>query len=108
MAELITQWGAEHSPCKILDCPLPEAATPQGIRHLVPCMGSRVGTNFPEAQLACACGYSRPVVESHIASVLCRDAGQIRYKGPQSAVVQTRAASELAGDSVRETQQAER
>jgi hypothetical protein len=39
-------------------------------------------------QLACACGYSRPVVESHIASVLARGAGQIRYKGPQGAVVQ--------------------
>jgi hypothetical protein len=41
-----------------------------------------------QVQLACACGYSRPVVESHIASVLCRGAGQIRYKGPQGAVVQ--------------------
>jgi hypothetical protein len=41
-----------------------------------------------QVHLACACGYSRPVVESHIASVLCRGAGQIRYKGPQGAVVQ--------------------
>lgn len=41
-----------------------------------------------QVQLACACGYSRPVVESHIASVLVRGAGQIRYKGPQGAVVQ--------------------
>ena len=41
-----------------------------------------------QVQLACACGYSRPVVESHIASLLCRGAGQIRYKGPQGAVVQ--------------------
>ena len=41
-----------------------------------------------QVQLACACGYSRPVVESHIASVLARGAGQIRYKGPQGAVVQ--------------------
>jgi hypothetical protein len=41
-----------------------------------------------QVQLACACGYSRPVVESHIASLLSRGAGQIRYKGPQGAVVQ--------------------
>jgi len=41
-----------------------------------------------QVQLACACGYSRPVVESHIASLLTRGAGQIRYKGPQGAVVQ--------------------
>jgi len=41
-----------------------------------------------QVQLACACGYSRPVVESHIACLLSRGAGQIRYKGPQGAVVQ--------------------
>jgi hypothetical protein len=41
-----------------------------------------------QVQLACACGYSRPVVESHIASLLCRGAGQMRYKGPHGAVVQ--------------------
>jgi len=41
-----------------------------------------------QVQLACACGYSRPVVESHIACLLTRGAGQIRYKGPQGAVVQ--------------------
>jgi len=39
-------------------------------------------------QLACACGYSRPVVESHIASLLSRGAGQGRYKGLHGAVVQ--------------------
>jgi hypothetical protein len=39
-------------------------------------------------QLACACGYSRPVVESHIASLLARGAGQVRYKGLQGAVIQ--------------------
>jgi hypothetical protein len=39
-------------------------------------------------QLACACGYSRPVVERHIASLLSRGAGQVRYKGLQGAVVQ--------------------
>jgi hypothetical protein len=41
-----------------------------------------------QVQLACACGSSRPVVESHIACLLSRGAGQIRYKGPQGAVVQ--------------------
>jgi hypothetical protein len=41
-----------------------------------------------QVQLACACGYSRPVVESHIACLLARGAGQIRYKGPHGAVVQ--------------------
>jgi hypothetical protein len=41
-----------------------------------------------QVHLAFACGYSRPVVESHIASLLARGAGQIRYKGLQGAVVQ--------------------
>jgi hypothetical protein len=41
-----------------------------------------------QVHLACASGYSRPVVESHIASLLARGAGQVRYKGLQGAVVQ--------------------
>ena len=41
-----------------------------------------------QVQLACACGFSRPVVESHIASLLARGAGQVRYKGLPGAVVQ--------------------
>ena len=39
-------------------------------------------------QLACACGSSRPVVESHIASFLSRGAGQVRSKGHPGAVRQ--------------------
>jgi hypothetical protein len=41
-----------------------------------------------QVQLACICGYSRPVVESHIASLLSRGAGQVRYKGLAGAMVQ--------------------
>ena len=41
-----------------------------------------------QVHLACASGSSRPVVESPIASVLSRGAGQVRYKGPEGAVVQ--------------------
>ena len=37
--------------------------------------------------LACASGYSRPVVESPIASLLSRGAGQVRSKGLEGAVV---------------------
>jgi hypothetical protein len=39
-------------------------------------------------QLACACGASRPGVESHIASLLARGAGQVRYKGHPGAARQ--------------------
>jgi hypothetical protein len=42
-----------------------------------------------QVDLACACGYSRPVVESVIASLLCRGAGRLTYKGHRGAIVQT-------------------
>jgi hypothetical protein len=41
-----------------------------------------------QVHLACTSGYSRPVVESHIASLLSRGAGQVRYKGHPGAVLQ--------------------
>jgi len=41
-----------------------------------------------QVHLACASGYSRPVVESHIATLMSRGAAQIRYKGLEGAVVQ--------------------
>jgi hypothetical protein len=41
-----------------------------------------------QVHLACASGYSRPVVESHSASVLSRGAGHVRYKGLEGAVRQ--------------------
>jgi hypothetical protein len=42
-----------------------------------------------QVHIACACGYSRPVVESIIASLLCRGAARITYKGHRGAIVQT-------------------
>jgi hypothetical protein len=42
-----------------------------------------------QVDLACACGYSRPVVESVIASLLCRGAAHLTYKGHRGAIVQT-------------------
>jgi hypothetical protein len=48
---------------------------------------NRIRTPY-QVQLACAAGYSRPVVESHIASLLARGAGQVRYKGLGGAVRQ--------------------
>jgi len=41
-----------------------------------------------QVHLACAAGYSRPVVESIIASLLSRGAGHLRYKGWHGAQVQ--------------------
>jgi hypothetical protein len=42
-----------------------------------------------QVHIAGACGDSRPVVESIMASVLCRGAARITYKGHRGAVVQT-------------------
>jgi hypothetical protein len=42
-----------------------------------------------QVHLAYACGYSRPVVESIIASLLHRGAGHLTYKGHRGAIVQT-------------------
>jgi hypothetical protein len=42
-----------------------------------------------QVQLAYACGYSRPVVESIIASLLYRGAARLTYKGHRGAIVQT-------------------
>jgi hypothetical protein len=41
-----------------------------------------------QVHLACASGYSRPVVESHIATLMSRGAGHVHYKGLEGAVVQ--------------------
>ena len=48
---------------------------------------NRIRTPY-QVHLACASGYSRPVVESHIATLLARGAGELRYKGLEGAVVQ--------------------
>jgi hypothetical protein len=41
-----------------------------------------------QVHLACASGYSRPVVESHIATLMARGAGHVPYKGLEGAVRQ--------------------
>jgi len=41
-----------------------------------------------QVHLACATGYSRPVIESHIATLMARGAGHVHYKGLDGAVRQ--------------------
>jgi hypothetical protein len=68
--------------------PLTSTPPPGAIQKLLTATGL-LGTRTPrQAQLACAAGYSRPVVESIIASLLSRGAGQLRYKGWYGASVQ--------------------
>src|SRR5712692_6651835 len=68
--------------------PINPTPTPAEIHAILAEAGLHRQRTPYQVQLACACGYSRPVVESHIASLLARGAGQVRYKGLQGAVVQ--------------------
>jgi hypothetical protein len=68
--------------------PLPPSPTQEEVRQSLIAAGLRRTRTPHQVHLAFACGYSRPVVESHIASLLARGAGHIRYKGLQGAVVQ--------------------
>jgi hypothetical protein len=69
--------------------PLAPSPTPEDVSRILDeadLHGIRTPT---QVHLACACGYSRPVVESIIASLLCRGAGFLTYKGHHGAIVQT-------------------
>lgn len=66
--------------------PVKAHPTPEEILALLNAAGlNRIRTPH-QVQVACATGYSRPVGESHIASVLARGAGQVQYKGLEGAV----------------------
>src|SRR5882724_4912718 len=68
--------------------PINPTPTTEEILDILNKAGSSCQRTPDQVQLACTAGYSRPVVESHIASLLSRGAGQVRYKGLQGAVVQ--------------------
>jgi len=68
--------------------PLTPAPTPEEIRTVLHEAGLHHQRTPHQVQLACASGYSRPVVESIIASLLCRGAARITYKGHRGAIVQ--------------------
>lgn len=62
--------------------------TPEAVHLMLTTAGLRRKRTARQVQLACAAGYSRPVVESIIASLLSRGAAQLRYKGWHGACVQ--------------------
>jgi hypothetical protein len=68
--------------------PLPPSPTPDDVLHILEEADlDRIRTPS-QVHLAYACGYSRPVVESIIASLLHRGAGHLTYKGHRGAIVQ--------------------
>jgi hypothetical protein len=69
--------------------PLPPSPPPEDVARILD-EADVHGIRTPsQVDLACACGYSRPVVESIMASLLCRGAGRLTYKGHHGAIVQT-------------------
>ena len=69
--------------------PLPPSPTPEEVlRSLDEADWHHIRTPSP-VHLAYAWGYSRPVVESIIASLLHRGAGHLTYKGHRGAIIQT-------------------
>jgi hypothetical protein len=68
--------------------PLSPTPTPEAVHQLLTAAGLHRKRTPRQVQLACAAGYSRPVVESIIASLLSRGAAQLRYKGWHGACVQ--------------------
>ena len=68
--------------------PLTPTPTPEESQALLTTAGLQRQRTPRQVQLACAAGYSRPVVESIMASLLSRGAAQLRYKGWHGAQVQ--------------------
>jgi hypothetical protein len=68
--------------------PLTPTPTSEAIRRMLHAAGLQHQRTPHQVQLACASGYSRPVVESIIASLLGRGAAQLTYKGHRGALVQ--------------------
>jgi hypothetical protein len=69
--------------------PLPPSPTPQDVLWSLDEADLHHIRTPSQVHLAYACGYSRPVVESIIASLQCRGAGRLTYKGHRGAIVQT-------------------
>ncbi len=68
--------------------PLSPTPPPAVIHQFLTAAGLHRKRTPRQVQLACAAGYSRPVIESIIASLLSRGAAQLRYKGWHGARVQ--------------------
>jgi hypothetical protein len=68
--------------------PLAPTPTPEAVQEVLTTAGLSRKRTPRQVELAYAAGYSRPVVESMIASLLSRGATQVRYKGWQGAQVQ--------------------
>ena len=69
--------------------PRPPSPTPEDVLRILDETDLHHIRTPSQVYLAYAYGYSRPVVESIIASLLCRGAGCLTYKGHRGAIIQT-------------------
>jgi hypothetical protein len=69
--------------------PLPPSPTPEDVLRILDEADLHHIRTPSQVHLACASGYSRPVVERIITSQLCRGAARLTYKGHRGAIVQT-------------------
>jgi hypothetical protein len=69
--------------------PFPPSPTPEDVSRILDEADLHYIRTPSQVHLAYACGYSRPVVESIIASLLCRGGGRLTYKGHRGAIVHT-------------------
>jgi hypothetical protein len=67
--------------------PLPPSPTPEEVPRILSEAGLQEIRTPTQVHLAYACGDSRPVVESLMASLLCRGAARLTDKGPRGASV---------------------
>jgi len=68
--------------------PIKQMPSPEEVLDILNGSGLNRIRTPQQVHLACASGYSRPVVESHIATLMSRGADYVRYKGLEGAVVQ--------------------
>tara|TARA_Y100000310_G_C20621244_1_gene783407 strand:- start:11 stop:952 length:942 start_codon:yes stop_codon:yes gene_type:complete len=69
--------------------PLPRRASPQQIQAVQQSMPFPQAPSAHQVQVATACGYSRPFVESLIEQLAHRGGTQLKYKGQRGAFIQT-------------------
>jgi hypothetical protein len=68
--------------------PINAAPDPEQIATILAQSGLAGTRTAHQVELASASGYSRPVVESHMATLQSRGASHLRYRGPRGAQVQ--------------------
>ena len=68
--------------------PLPRTASPQQLHAVQQSMPFSHSPSAHQFQVATACGYSRPFVESLIEQLACRGGTQLKYKGHRGALIQ--------------------